>query len=190
MRDIIESSAEETTETAEAIPLPVLLREHTRRLQRKSTIINAVFFIVVFVVAAIVCTFFSFPEVRGNSMEPYYVEGERVFAVKSKNIKIGDVVIAYNKELDQHIVKRVVGVAGDHIEIKNNKFYRNGTEVYEAFIVDFKLSADNVKYDDVVVPENAVYVLGDNRSRSTDSRFLGPISIDDIEYKVLSKLKT
>ncbi len=82
-------------------------------------------------------------------------------------------------------IKRVIGLPGEHVKIENNKVYINGEELEEDY-----LSADVVTTDcggvftDLIVPEDCVFVMGDNRTKSTDSRSFGCVPIDKIESKV------
>lgn len=79
------------------------------------------------------------------------------------------------------VLKRVVGVAGDHIQItENNTLYINGENTGWASRSDY----EDYMYIDLIVPENSVYVLGDNRGYSTDSRSFGCVPIDKV-YSVL-----
>ena len=83
-------------------------------------------------------------------------------------------------------IKRVIGVAGDHIEIKDNKVYLNGEELEENYLdggVKTNLSSYGV-YSDVIIPEGYVFAMGDNREHSTDSRCFGCIPVSKIEGKV------
>ena len=83
-------------------------------------------------------------------------------------------------------IKRIIGVAGDHIEIKENKVYLNGQALEEPYIdegVKINLGSYGV-YSDVVIPEGYVFVMGDNREHSTDSRCFGCVPVSKIEGKV------
>ena len=83
-------------------------------------------------------------------------------------------------------IKRIIGVAGDHIEIKDNIVYLNGKILKEDYIddeVQTNLGTYGV-FSDVVVPEGYVFVLGDNREHSTDSRCFGCVPVTKIEGKV------
>lgn len=83
-------------------------------------------------------------------------------------------------------IKRVIGVAGDHIEIKDDKVYLNGELLQENYL-DEDTPTNMGTYglfSDVVVPEGYVFVMGDNREHSTDSRCFGCIPVSKIEGKV------
>ncbi len=83
-------------------------------------------------------------------------------------------------------IKRIIAVEGDHIEIKDDKVYLNGKELEEKYLNGFT-KTNMGKYgvfSDVVVPEGYVFVMGDNRDHSTDSRCFGCIPVSKIEGKV------
>lgn len=81
-------------------------------------------------------------------------------------------------------IKRVIGLPGDHVEIKNGKVYVNDQQLEEKYLQDYVVTTDmGGVFTDVVVPENTVYVLGDNRGESVDSRCFGCIPVEKIESK-------
>lgn len=82
-------------------------------------------------------------------------------------------------------IKRVIGLPGDHIVIKDGKVYVNDTELEENYLQPGVVT-DNGKghCTDVIVPENTVFAMGDNRSQSTDCRCFGCIPLEKIESKV------
>ncbi len=84
-------------------------------------------------------------------------------------------------------IKRVIGVSGDHIKIENGNVYLNGNLLEEEYLEEgtkTEMVFDGF-YDNVIVPDGYVYVLGDNRSASIDSRKFGCIPIKRIEGKAL-----
>ena len=105
--------------------------------------------------------------------------------------KRGDIIV-FESDLQQDdgtnkdLVKRVIGVSGDTIKIKDSKVYVNGKELNEPYIHDEITEGDI----DTVVPENSVFVLGDNREISLDSRYeqVGFINESDILGKVFVRL--
>lgn len=143
------------------------------------------------VLALIIRTFlFSPTVVDGESMMSTLKHGE--FLIVNKIVyhigepNRGDIVIFHATEKKDYI-KRVIGIAGDRIEMRDDQLFVNGEHVPEPYL------ADNIQYwhdmegtsftqDFVVesVPEGTVYVLGDNRRNSTDSRIIGPISLERV----------
>lgn len=82
-------------------------------------------------------------------------------------------------------IKRVIGLPGDHVQISDGKVYINGEEFDEPYLQD-NVTTNMGKYafSDLVVPDNCVFVLGDNRNFSTDSRAFGCITLEKIEGTV------
>lgn len=110
-------------------------------------------------------------------------------AIYDKNSRsFGDKVLYYSLGISKSsFIKRVIGLPGDHIEIKNNCVYIDGEKYQEDYIIG-AMKTDMSRggiCDDVIVPENCVYVLGDNRSASMDSRKFGCIPVYKIEGKVI-----
>lgn len=80
-------------------------------------------------------------------------------------------------------IKRVIAVAGDHIKIEEGKVYLNGEELNEPYLRE-GITTKSDLFTDVTVPEGYVFVMGDNRPHSTDSRSFGCIPVEKIESKV------
>lgn len=83
-------------------------------------------------------------------------------------------------------IKRVIGLPGEHVQIKDGSVYINEQKLEEKYLQDYVVTGDlDGLYTDLVVPENTVYVLGDNRGESTDSRRFGCIPVEKIESKAV-----
>lgn len=82
-------------------------------------------------------------------------------------------------------IKRVIGLPGEHVQIYDGKVYINGNQLKEDYLQpNISTSVEECPYYDLVVPENSVFVMGDNRPESTDSRRFGCIPLEKIESKV------
>lgn len=98
----------------------------------------------------------------------------------------GDVVVfVYPEDREKDFIKRVVGIPGDKIEIRHKILYRNGEKVDEpwAWRTEPEGPAPRDNFGPVVVPEGNVFVMGDNRDHSFDSRFWGFVPFEDIKGK-------
>ena len=83
-------------------------------------------------------------------------------------------------------IKRVIALPGEHLEIKDGKVFINGEELQEDYLLDnVKTTASEYGYFvDLVVPENCIFAMGDNRGQSTDCREFGCIPLEKVESKV------
>ena len=82
-------------------------------------------------------------------------------------------------------IKRVIGVAGDHVLIEDGKVYLNGEELQEDYLREGITTERSGVFYDVTVPEGYIFAMGDNRPESMDCRVFGCIPIDKVESKVL-----
>ena len=141
-------------------------------------------YILIIVIVLIIRTFIVSPvRVDGNSMFTTLKNGEILLLKKyDKKIKRFDIVVFKNGS--DKLIKRVIGLPGEHVAYKDNKLYINRELVEDVKLLtktgDFELENLNVS----VIPDNYYFVLGDNRTNSTDSRIIGLISINDIEGTV------
>ena len=90
-------------------------------------------------------------------------------------------ILEFNKT---SYIKRVIGIAGDHIKIEGGKVYLNGKELDEPYLRD-GIQTEQKVFTDIVVPENCIFVMGDNRPQSMDSRSFGCIPVEKVESKVV-----
>ena len=125
--------------------------------------------------------------VSGTSMYPTLRDREFGFSnIISKNlfgIDRDDIVII--KTDGKYIIKRVIGLPGEHVEIKDNKVYINGTELEESYLDSSVVTtACDGAFTDLIVPDGYIFAMGDNRPQSTDCRSFGCIPISKIEGKV------
>ncbi len=93
-----------------------------------------------------------------------------------------DIIVINEEILDKRIIKRVIGLPNETVEIKNGYIYINGELLKEEY-----LDKDIRTYPDmkVIVPEGHIFVLGDNRGNSKDSRHIGVVKIEDVLGKAI-----
>lgn len=83
-------------------------------------------------------------------------------------------------------IKRVIGLPGEHVKIEEGKVYINGEELQEDYLQPNVVTGSlNGAYTDLVVPEGCIFVMGDNRAESTDSRRFGCVPQEKLESIVL-----
>ncbi len=118
-------------------------------------------------------------KVEGTSMMPSLEDQERIFVNKFvyrlEPIQRGDIVVfRYPRDPSKSFIKRVIGLAGDHIQIDAGRIFVNGHLLDEEYVP--RAYEDQRSYPEVIVPADSYFVLGDHRSLSNDSRDFGPVS--------------
>ena len=135
------------------------------------------------IAACLIFTFnFKVLTVSGNSMDTTLAEGEMHLALITDEFERGDIVVADCKALDTIIIKRVIGLPGETIEIKNNEVYINGETIEEPYINGFMLTPDISSF---TLNDDEYFLCGDNRNKSSDSRMFGPIKRIDMIGKMI-----
>ncbi len=140
------------------------------------------------ILGALIAAFFvRTPQVSGPSMTPHITSGEYVLintlAYRFGSPNRGDIVaFRHDGDTPEIYIKRVVGVPGDQIRVDNGNVYIDGTKLDEPYV----RFTDRRSFPRVVVPNGSVYVLGDNRANSEDSRFFGPVPDADLIGRALA----
>ncbi len=128
--------------------------------------------------------------VRSDSMEPTLPAGAVLLIDKvsfvARQPRRGDIVVTDDPRTGEAIVKRVVAIAGDSVGIDDGQLIVNGANVIEDYIDNDNMDGFFTGPD--VVPAGHVFLLGDNRDTSSDSRAFGPVPIDDLDGRVLATI--
>jgi signal peptidase I len=154
--------------------------------------------LIAIVLAAIIRIFlFANYIVDGDSMLPTMHDGDRLIVNKIVyQIKEPDRfdIVVFHADEQRDYIKRVIGLPGDKITYENDQLFVNGEKLEEKYLKDLKnsvhnqLLTNNFSLENLTgetkVPENTVFVLGDNRQNSTDSRIIGFIPIEEIVGEV------
>ncbi len=172
--------------------------------------------IIALAIAIVIHSFFFQPtRVSGESMEDTLHNGDFLLVSKWMHTmkelpNYGDIVIIdsrvhrertwkddltepmmnyvsiFNKDAQGHDVwvKRVIGRPGDVLAFKNGHVWRNGEELNEEYTKEKTMNFE--RKEAITVPENCVFVMGDNRNHSSDSRFIGPVPADHVLGRVFA----
>ncbi len=127
-------------------------------------------------------------QIYGTSMSPNLLEGDIVFSVKTKDFKTGDIMAFYYN--NRVLVKRVIGLPGDVVEIKDNgDVYVNNTLLDEPYLTQKAYGNTDLEYP-YTVPQNSYFVLGDHRESSVDSRnsIIGCVEKEEAVGKILFRV--
>ena len=164
-------------------------RVHYRR-DFSRVLINTVYSLVVVAAIAVLVAVLLLPILRiyGHSMNDTLDEGDIVVSLKGSDFKTGDIIaFYYNNKI---LIKRVIGKAGDWVDIdQDGNVYVNGNLVDEPYLDDKAFGECNIELP-YQVPESKVFVMGDNRSVSVDSRntAVGCVAEEQIVGKVVYRL--
>lgn len=140
-------------------------KQNSRRIFRQT-----VFSLLVVAAAAVLAAMLFFPifRVTGSSMEPTLEPKEIVVCLKSSRFQSGDLVAFYYN--NKVLLKRVIGTAGDTIEMDDSgNVFVNGNQLDEPYITKKSLGQCDIDFP-FQVPDNRIFVMGDNREASVDSR--------------------
>lgn len=165
-----------------------------RRVRSHSTTRNTIEWVAVVVGAVIVAllikTFVAQAfRIPSDSMVPTLTDGDRVLVNKlsygTQDINRGDVVVFSRPgglpalaDEPEDLIKRVIGLPGDELLTVDGQLYVNGRELIEPYLREG--TASNGLEEPVVVPDGQIFVLGDNRENSSDSRQFGPVPDDTV----------
>lgn len=134
-------------------------------------------------------------QIDGHSMQPTLLDKQRGFsniiAYKMESLKRFDIVILFDQQDKDYFVKRVIGLPGETIEVSNDQLFVNGSLVEQPFLDEdyIKKMTNNHEvpftrdFGPITIEKGHVFVMGDNRVNSTDSRIRGPYPLKSIISK-------
>lgn len=183
-------------EVTEKIELPTTeeleaqLERERYRFRYFKALRNTVFSLIVVAAVAVLIAMLWMPvlQIYGSSMAPQLTAGNIVLSRKAKDLEPGDVVAFYYN--NKVLVKRMIGNPGDWIDIdKDGNVYINGELLEEPYVAEKALGDCDIDLP-YQVPENKIFVMGDHRSVSIDSRnsSVGCIETDQIVGKLVFKI--
>lgn len=181
------------TPAVEMPTLDQLRAESAREKQKKRfsrAVRNTVFTLITVSAAAVLIAVLLLPVLRiyGTSMAPTLSEGDIVVSVKGSTFETGEIVaFYYNNKI---LVKRVIAHPGDWVDInKDGVVYVNEKRLEEPYVTDFSLGDCDIEFP-YQVPESRLFVMGDHRSVSVDSRntSVGCVAEEQIVGKIVFRV--
>lgn len=182
------------TQTSVELPTLEQLQKEKQRLYYKKryrrTLRSTVAILIVVAAVAILVATLWMPvlQIYGTSMTPTLSDGDVIFSVKTANFDSGDVVaFYYNNKI---LVKRVVAVAGDWVDIgEDGTVYVNDRPLEEPYLSEKAYGDTNIELP-YQVPDGKIFVMGDHRATSVDSRntAVGCVSREQIVGKILFRV--
>ena len=162
------------------------LREEKRKQARRTRLITSAEFAALIVLLIVIFyILMGISTVDGDSMYPTLHNQDKVVYLRRVSQYQAGYIVVLNRPNGDEFVKRIVATAGDTVNIQSGKLYVNGKETeFKESLGDTMWMADDVEYP-VELGESEVFVLGDNREISEDSRIFGPVNTRDIAGKLL-----
>ena len=150
------------------------------------------YIVLIIVILIIAIYIITLEQVIGPSMNDNLYNGD-VLLLNKVHYKISDVkrfdIISFNYAETKYLIKRVIGLPGEHIKYQDNKLYVNNKEVEEDFELNYQTEDFDLKdLNYQVIPKDMYLVLGDNRENSLDSRSFGLIKKEDIIGKCIIRI--
>lgn len=141
-------------------------------------------YIIIVVVVVLIRSFIATPvRVDGDSMNKTFKNGDILILYKLSKINRFDVIVLHEEKNNEKIIKRVIGMPGDTVAIKDGEIYINDEKIDDEYA--YGMTSD---YDRITLKSDEYFILGDNRLISKDSRYFGPIKEKEIKGKVIFRI--
>lgn len=141
-------------------------------------------YIIIIVVVVLIRSFIATPvRVDGDSMNKTFKNGDILILYKLSKIKRFDVIVLHEEKDNEKIIKRVIGMPGDTVAIKDGEIYINDEKIDDEYA--YGMTSD---YDRITLKSDEYFILGDNRLISKDSRYFGPVKEKEIKGKVIFRI--
>ncbi len=137
---------------------------------------------IILLVLLVLTRFVSIVYISGPSMQPTFHTGDCILIFRSDNVDRNDIAVI--EWQDKWLIKRVVGLPGETLEMSEGRTYIDG----ELLVEDFDFYTGNRNLPLITIPDNYVFIIGDNRENSHDSRAFGPVPSSDIYGKLIFRL--
>lgn len=149
----------------------------------KIDIAEITLFIVSLIVIVLFTVFIQNVQVSGKSMDSTLADGDMLIATRSnKELDYGDIVIVESKVLNEPIIKRVIAMGGDELTFKDNEVYVNGEKLEEDYINEDMTGNPDFS---ITIEKGTVWVMGDNRNHSGDSRMIGAVPLEEVSGELM-----
>ena len=141
-------------------------------------------YILIIIIIIIIRTYIITPvRVDGSSMRQTLEDGNILLLYKMAKINRYDIVVLDEEYDNEIIIKRIIGLPGETVEIKNNKIYINDKKIEDEYAY-----GDTGDYEKITLADDEYFILGDNRLISKDSRYFGPIKESDLMGEVVFRI--
>lgn len=141
-------------------------------------------YVLIVVVIVVIRIFIATPvKVDGDSMYNTLNDNDIVLLSKLSSIDRFDIIVLKENDNNATIIKRVIGMPGDKVKMRNNKIYINNKIIEDEYAY-----GETSDYDEITLGDDEYFVLGDNRLISKDSRYFGAIKKSDIKGKAVFRL--
>ena len=182
------------TQRGQSIPTLVQVEGERRKLdqraRRRSAFLTFLLSFLLTVTGGVMILMLFLPvlEVSGNSMEPTLRDGDILVLYKSKRVQNGEMCGMYAQ--GRLILKRIIGLPGDVVNMDDSgNVFVNGTQLQEPYVSEKAVGTCDLSFP-YTVPENRLFVMGDHRETSIDSRssIIGCVDADQVMGQVVARI--